>query len=122
MKAFLSHSSANKDYVELVAKELGRQFCVLDKFAFKSGIEFKQSIEKGLDETNLFVLFARPDSLASVWVGFEITEAFYRLLQKRIARILVLVLDDSLSLDKLPEWVRRAKIVHVKSPKQAARE
>lgn len=122
MKAFLSHSSVNKDYVELVAKELGRQFCVFDKFAFQSGIEFKQSIEKGLDDTNVFVLFASPDSLASIWVTFEVTEAFYRTLQKRIGRVLVLLLDDSISYDKLPEWIRRAKIQVVKSPKQAARE
>lgn len=122
MKAFLSHSSKNKDFVEIVAKELGRQFCVFDKFSFQSGIEFKQSIEKGLDETNIFVLFASPDSMSSIWVQFEITEAFYLLLQKRITRVLILLMDDSLSLSALPEWARRAKAVPVKSPKQAARE
>lgn len=122
MKAFLSHSSANKDYVETVAKELGRQFCVFDKFSFQSGVEFKQSIEKGLDEANVFVLFASPDALASIWVEFETTEAFYRQLQKRLGRVLVLMLDDSIAIEKLPDWVRRAKAVQVKSPKQAARE
>jgi len=122
MKAFLSHSSANKDYVETVAKELGRQFCVFDKYSFQSGVEFKDSIEKGLDDTNVFVLFASPESLASIWVEFEITEAFYRMLQKRLSRVLVLFMDDSLALEKLPNWLRRAKVVKVKSPKQAARE
>ena len=106
----------------MVAKELGRQFCIFDKFAFQSGIEFKQSIEKGLDDSNIFVLFASQESLASIWVGFEVNEAFYGLLQKRINRVLVLFLGDSIQLDKLPEWLRRSKAIVVKSPKQAARE
>lgn len=103
MKAFLSHSSLNKDYVEAVALELGRQFCVFDKFAFHSGIEFKTSIERGLDDSSIFVLFASPEALASLWVNFEITEAFYGLLKKRLHRILVLFLGDQLPIEKLPE-------------------
>ena len=122
MKAFLSHSSANKDYVEIVAKELGRQFCIFDKFSFNSGVEFKQSIENGLDDTNVFVLFVTRESLTSLWVEFEIKEAIYRKIQKQLTHILVLLMDDSIVVDNLPEWIRRAKAVQVKSPKQAARE
>ncbi len=31
MKAFLSHSSEDKEFVQAIARELGRQFCVLVK-------------------------------------------------------------------------------------------
>ncbi|MEO7932357.1 MAG: TIR domain-containing protein [Chthoniobacterales bacterium] len=122
MKAFLSHSSENKDFVETVATQLGRQFCVFDKQSFQSGIEFKDSIEKGLDDSTLFVLFASPEALKSIWVQFEITEAFYSVVHKRLNRVLVVMLGDSVQVSQLPEWLRRAKVIVVSSPKQTARE
>jgi tetratricopeptide (TPR) repeat protein len=122
MKAFLSHSSANKDFVETVATHLGRQFCVFDKQCFKSGVEFKDSIEKGLNDSSLFVLFASPQALESIWVQFEIAEAFYSVVQKRLHRVLVVILGDSVRVSQLPEWLRRAKAIVVSSPKQTARE
>jgi N-6 DNA Methylase/TIR domain len=122
MKAFLSHSSANKDFVETVATQLGRQFCVFDKQSFQSGIEFKDSIEKGLNDSSLFVLFASPEALESIWVQFEIAEAFYGVVQKRLHRVLVVMLGDSVRVSQLPEWLRRAKAIAVSSPKQTARE
>jgi tetratricopeptide (TPR) repeat protein len=122
MKAFLSHSSANKDFVETVATQLGRQFCVFDKHSFQSGIEFKNSIEKGLDDSGLFVLFASPEALNSIWVNFEISEAFYGVVQKKLHRVLVVMLGNSISIERLPEWLRRAKAIPVSSPKQTVRE
>ena len=122
MKAFLSHSSANKDFVETVATQLGRQFCVFDKQSFQSGIEFKDSIVKGLNDSGLFVLFASPEALASIWVQFEINEAFYGVVQKKLHRVLVVMLGDSVGISQLPEWLRRAKAITVSSPKHTARE
>lgn len=122
MKAFLSHSSANKDFVETVATQLGRQFCIFDKQSFQSGVEFKDSIEKGMNDSNLFVLFASPEALESIWVQFEIADAFYALLQKRLNRILVVMLGETVHVSQLPEWLRRAKAIIVSSPKQTARE
>lgn len=71
MKAFLSHSSQDKQFVGAVAKELGRQFCVFDEQVFETGNEFKDSIERGLDESSVFVLFASRKALESIWVKFE---------------------------------------------------
>lgn len=122
MKAFLSHSSANKDFVTEVTKHLGRQFCVFDKQSFQSGIEFKDSIEKGLKDSSLFVLFASPEALESIWVQFEISEAFYGVVQKKLHRILVVMLGNSIRVTELPEWLQRAKAITVSSPKQTARE
>ena len=122
MKAFLSHSSANKDFVETVAKYLGRQFCVFDKQSFQSGIEFKESIEKGLSDSSLFVLFASREALESMWVQSEITEAFYGIVQKRLHRVLVVMLGETVGVSQLPEWLRRAKAIVVNSPKQTAKE
>lgn len=51
VRAFLSHSSKDKEFVRAVAQELGRQHCIFDKQAFKTGDEFKKAIELGLDSS-----------------------------------------------------------------------
>ncbi len=121
MKAFLSHSSRDKEFVRKVSEELGRQFCVIDEKAFENGKDFKKSIEEGLDDSKLFVLFATKDSLASMWVDFEISEAWYRLLEKNLSKALVYILDDS-SHSAVPKWLQRAKIGKANAPKVVARE
>jgi len=110
MKAFLSHSSHDKEYVQAVAKELGRQFCIFDDQVFATGDEFKASIAHGLDEGDVFVLFASRAALESIWVNFEIDEAGYQKLRNNLAKSLVYVISSSVKADDLPEWLRRARI------------
>jgi hypothetical protein len=62
MRAFLSHSSADKPFVEAVARELGRQFCAFDQNEFETGEDFRNAIRKALDTSDLFVLFASKTS------------------------------------------------------------
>ena len=107
MKAFLSHSSHDKEFVRAIAKELGRQFCVFDEQAFSTGDEFKTSIEKGLDESDIFVLFASKHSLESIWVNYEIEEAWYRKLQKNIRKSLVYIIEASIDYANIPQWLQR---------------
>jgi tetratricopeptide (TPR) repeat protein len=122
MKAFLSHSSIDKQFVQAVAKELGRQFCVFDEQSFATGEEFKRSIETGLDESSVFVLFASLKSLESLWVNFEIEEAWYRRLRATLSKSLVYIIDSSVQLEKIPEWLRRASIRRENAPKIIARD
>ena len=68
MRAFLSHSSVDKPYVTLVAKQLGRQYCVFDTYSFDTGEDFREAIRSGLDKSSVFVLFGSIKSLESVWV------------------------------------------------------
>jgi TIR domain len=84
-RAFLSHSSRDKELVEAVAKDLGRQFCIFDKFCFETGDEFIEAIKKGLDESTVFVLFASSNSVKSFWVQLETDEAAYRAIQHNIS-------------------------------------
>jgi hypothetical protein len=122
MKAFLSHSSLDKEFVETVASELGRASCILDKWSFETGVDFKRSIEKGLSDSSVFVLFASRNALKSVWVDFEIEEAWFRKLQKKLATALVYLIEASLTPDDLPEWLRRAKVSTQNVPKVIARD
>ena len=93
-KAFLSHSSSDKEFVRAVASNLGRQLCIFDEQVFDTGATFKESIEKYLDDSSIFVLFVSAEALGRIWVKFEIDEAWYRIL----AACLTCVTNTSASL------------------------
>jgi tetratricopeptide (TPR) repeat protein len=122
MKAFLSHSSEDKEFVRAVAKELGRQFCVFDEQVFATGEEFKSSIERGFDESSVFVLFGSRNAIDSIWVKFETEEAWFRKLRNSLSKSLVYIIDSSVEVEKLPEWLRRTLIRRGNSPKSIARD
>jgi len=122
LKAFLSHSTVDKQFVRSVAEHLGRQFCIVDEQAFDSATTFKVSIEKHLSETSVFVLFASATSVAATWVNFEIDEAAYRVIEKTIARSLVIIIDSAIDHKALPPWLQRAKVIRTNASKFAARE
>ncbi len=122
MKAFLSHSSNDQELVRAVAKELGRQFCLFDEQVFSTGDEFKDSIEKALDASSVFVFFASRKALESIWVKFELKEAWFRRLNESLSQSIVYIIDSSIGIDDLPEWLRRALIRYENSSKLIARD
>jgi tetratricopeptide (TPR) repeat protein len=122
VRAFLSHSSKDKEFVRAVAQEMGRQHCIFDEQAFETGNEFKQSIQNGLDSSSVFVLFASNNSLLSDWVNFEVEEAWYKKLEKNLQKSLVYIITDSIEIEQLPLWLRRAKIQRGNVAKSVARE
>lgn len=123
MKAFLSHSSVDKEFVRAVAKTLGRPFCIFDEQTFETGTEFKLSIEEGLSESDVFVLFASSKALESLWVNFEIEGAWYKKLEKKISKSLVYIIDSSIDLSDIPEWLKKGLIrQEFNSPQLIARD
>lgn len=110
MKAFLSHSSKDKQLVDAVAKQLGRQFCLYDKYTFETGETFTDAIKRCLDQAGVFVLFASANSLTSVWVKLEIDQAYQRKLRESIKRSLVYIIDEQTSVEALPDWIQRALV------------
>lgn len=122
VKAFLSHSSENKEFVRAVADDLGRQFCLFDEQVFDTGETFKNSIESHLDASSIFVLFATSNALKRMWVDFEINEAWYRKLEGGLTKALVFLIDSSTQHSELPSWLSRAKVSRTNIPKMVARE
>lgn len=112
MKAFLSHSSSDKEFVKAVANELGHQYCVFDEQAFLSGIDFKESIEQGLDESSVLVLFASKAALDSIWVDFELDKAWYKKMLRSLKRSIVYIIDSNVAIDDIPKWLSQGKIVY----------
>lgn len=122
LRAFLSHSSAQKDFVDAVARELGRQFCVFDKYTFRTGDDLHEAIRRGLTDSTIFVLFASREAGQSPWVQFELDEAEKLAVQQHIDRSLVFLLDSSISPSDLPLWLRKSLMSPADSPKAVARE
>lgn len=122
VKAFLSHSSKDKEIVSQVAKELGRQDCVFDKKTFSNGDEFIKAIEAGLNESSIFVFFASKSSLESIWVNFEQEEARFNKIKGQIKTTLVYIIDSDLDFNNIPNWLTRAKISRNNVPNSIARD
>ncbi len=110
-RAFLSHSSADKETVGKVAKILGRAAVVYDAFEFDVGDKFRDAILAGLSNSDIFVLFASRSALQRDWVKFEIATAKEALTRQALSRVVTFVIDPDLDLDSVPEWMKSTLIV-----------
>jgi hypothetical protein len=108
-KAFLSHSSKEKPLVERIATQLGRNNCHIDSLTFEAGRQTLEEIFKGLESTDIFVLFISENSLESEWVKREISEAKNLLDRQIIDRIFPLIVDSKITYrdPRIPEWIRK---------------
>ncbi len=122
MKAFLSHSSLDKEFVQEVADQLGRVNCIFDKYSFSSGVEFQDSIIQHLGNSSVFVLFATINSLKSVWCDFEMASALDLKINKKIGKSLVYIIGSGVALDGIPSWLKKALIKRETSPSAIARD
>ncbi|MFA8435235.1 MAG: TIR domain-containing protein [Marinifilaceae bacterium] len=108
-KAFLSHSSSDKGLVERIAKQLGKNNCHYDKFTFEAGNITIEEIFKGLENTDVFVLFISTKALESEWVQKEISKAEQLLSKSIIERIFPIIIDNSVEHtdSRIPDWIRK---------------
>lgn len=87
MRVFLSHSSVNKDFVSQVFREIGQANAEYDEKTFSAGLFNVDAILEGLGRSDVFALFATPESLASGYVEQEIKFASEFLAQRKIKKI-----------------------------------
>ncbi|MEW5861043.1 MAG: toll/interleukin-1 receptor domain-containing protein [Cyanobacteriota bacterium] len=74
MKAFISHSSIDKPFVERLATDLRTREGIdawLDKWEILPGERIPQKLEEGLSNADIFVLVLSPESVNSQWVSYE---------------------------------------------------
>jgi hypothetical protein len=74
MKAFISHSSIDKPFVERLAADLRTREGIdawLDKWEIMPGERIPQKLEEGLSNADIFVLVLSPESVNSQWVSYE---------------------------------------------------
>jgi hypothetical protein len=131
-KAFLSHSSKDKELVEKIAGQLGKNNCHYDKFTFEAGNLTLDEILKGLDDTDVFVLFISNDALDSEWVDKEIRQAKILNSDFKIDRIFPIIIDKRVNHNdpRIPDWIRKPynlkvfdnQVIILKKIKQLLRE
>jgi len=74
MKAFISHSSIDKPFVERLATDLRTREGIdawLDKWEILPGDRIPDKLEEGLANAGILVLVLSPDSVNSQWVSYE---------------------------------------------------
>lgn len=121
-KAFLSHSSAQKDFVRTIAKSLGPARCVFDEFCFETGEKILDEILRTLAGTDLFVLFISEEALNSDWVKREITNADKLAKTNKIKQIYPILIDRSINpvTDlRIPDWMKEYLLNYISSPIKA---
>lgn len=108
-KAFLSHSSKDKEIVEKIAIQLGKNNCHYDRFTFEAGNITLDEIFKGLSDTDVFVLFISNDALESEWVYKEIRQAKILNSESKIDRIFPIIIDKTINHNdiRIPDWIRK---------------
>ena len=74
MKAFISHSSIDKPFVERLATDLRTREGIdawLDKWEIMPGDRIPEKLEEGLSGASILVLVLSPESVNSQWVSYE---------------------------------------------------
>lgn len=125
MRAFLSHSSKDKNhYVQRVAEWLGKDNIHYDEWTFEEGERPLDEILRGLDRTDIFVIFLSSNALGSDWVQREIVEAQIRLEDFLIEKVFPIIIEDGLTYDdeRIPDWLRDSyNVKPIKRPHVAAK-
>ena len=123
LKAFLSHSSKQKGYVEVVAKILGKTNIIFDKWTFEEGGKTIEEILQGLSETEVFVYFISNEALNSKWVTTEIDKAYEYLRDGKIKKLYPIIIDENIKYDdpRIPEWIQESyNLKYISKPTKAA--
>lgn len=116
-RAFLSHYSGDKKkVVSPVAHNLGRAAVIYDEFEFSTGDEFKRAIIKGLERSDVFVLFASKEALQRDWVKLEIAMAEQAITTQALSRVVTYIIDSDVSLSDIPDWMKETLIVRLSEP------
>ena len=107
-RAFLSHSSSDKWYVNTVVEKLPNGLCVYDEYSFEEGMGTLEEIERGLEASDLFVIFLSDIALERPWVKEELSRAHSMWSRGFIQRIYPIIIDKKInhSDKRIPDWMR----------------
>ena len=75
IKAFISHSSTQKSFVEKLVETLGRTLCIIDEYDFEPAKKSKDEIFRKIRNADIFILLISKSALTSQWVQLEVGKA-----------------------------------------------
>ncbi len=107
-QVFLSWAEPDRESMNLIRNRLMRESMTLwvSTTDIKTGADFKQMIDKGIEEADNLVYLISPDSLASVYCQQEIEYALR--LNKRIIPLLIKPID----LEKVPPQIQALQFIN----------
>lgn len=102
-RIFISHSSKDKPFAELVAEELRKAKVDpwIDSANVQVGDDIIEKIGAGLKTMDLLLLIVSREALKSPWVDREVKFASKRTIKEKEIRILPFIVDDT-SIEELP--------------------
>lgn len=108
IKAFLSHSSAQKTFVAQVANSLGLDNCFIDDKTFENGMLTINEIIKAIGCSSIFVFFISKEALESKWVKDELSNVRDYIDDDKI-RFLPFIIDERVKHDDtaIKPWIRK---------------
>lgn len=104
IKAFLSHTSTDKDLVKLVQEKLSAVNAWYDAVDIENGQSIPEKINEGLRHSTHYVLFWGDKASRSPWVRAELSAAFVQMMANK-CKFMIFVLDNT----KLPELLQPYK-------------
>jgi len=108
LKAFLSYSSEDKNLVDKIAEELGRNNIDVDFFSFEEGSKTSEEIYRIINKDKVFIFLISNNSLNSDWVRKELN-LFYSLMKKgQNKKILPIIIDKKINYkdERIPIWLK----------------
>lgn len=92
LKAFICHSSADKEMAEHLAKDLMSKGVDtwFDKWEIMPGDSLRRKIEQGISESSHFIVLLTQNSLRSEWVQTELDAAMVRKIENECKLISIL--------------------------------
>ena len=108
MKAFLSHTSSDKDLVGLVHQKLENQNAWYDAANIENGESIPEKINEGLKYATHYVLFWSRKACESNWVRAELNAAFVRMMANK-CKFMIFILDNT----PLPELLQPYKYDYI---------
>ena len=114
IKAFISHSSAQKEFAQELVNTIGRDYCKIDCFDFEPAYKSIDEIFKAIDSCTIFVLLISKEALASSWVQKEIYKAKDELTSGQLEQFWPYIIDSSLKLDDVPSWMAKDECFNLK--------
>jgi thioredoxin-like negative regulator of GroEL len=103
---FLSLSFADEAFVRAVYERLPRGVARYYQRSFDRGEDLIEAMERNLEASEVFVLFASRASLKSLAVGFEIDGARTRTIFGKMKRVFVFPIEPGLTFNELPKWLQ----------------
>ena len=106
---FISHSSKDKTEVERILPYLNAQNLPVwfDKYNISVGDMITESVQQGIEESNMVIFWVTENFLNSKWCKIEMSAYIKRLIEEEIR--MIIVLDDAVDIERLPLFVRDIK-------------